>query len=88
MSGGALGGRDADEAKPGGNARAEPLDDKGGGRPGAEPDDHAVLDLLDRAHSRRALQLVAIEHHGWGRAASSTNQVSSPTGRTRAAGSA
>ena len=33
------------------------------------------------------LQLITIDGHGWGRAAASTNQVSSPTGRTRAAGS-
>ena len=36
---------------------------EGGGRPGAEPERHAVLDFLDRAQRRRALQLIAIGGH-------------------------
>ena len=85
---GALGGRDADDLEPLLDARRQPLDDKGGGRPGAEAEDHAVLDLFDRTQRRRPFQPVAIEDHAADRAARSANQTSSPSGWKRAAGKA
>src|SRR5215510_13802494 len=88
MRGCALGGRDPNEAKPGGNPRPEPFDNKGGGRPCSEPDHHSVRHLIDCTQSSGALQVIAVDGHGFGRAASSTNHVSSPIGETRAAGSA
>jgi hypothetical protein len=55
LGGGAFGSRDADHSEPGGDTRGEPFDDMGGGRTGAEPNDHPVLDLLDCAQRCRAL---------------------------------
>ena len=52
---GALGGRNPDNAQPVLNPCREPFDDKGGGRAGAEAENHAVLDLFDRAQCRCAL---------------------------------
>ena len=51
----ALGGRNAHHPEPCGNTPRQPFDHKGSRRPGSEPEDHAVLDFLDRTHGCCAL---------------------------------
>src|SRR5436309_1551169 len=44
--------RDSDDLQPLRDPRSEALDNEISGRPGAEADDHSVLDVLDRALRR------------------------------------
>ena len=63
---GSLRRRNADEAQALPMPPGQRLDREGRRRAGAEPDDHAVLDQLDRRLRRRALQRVAIGILGCG----------------------
>ena len=60
---GPLGGRDADDRQPSGDALSQRLDDAGRGRAGAEAEHHPALDELDGAFGGGALQAVEIGAH-------------------------
>ena len=73
-----LRGRNADEAQALPMPPGQSLDRESCRRAGAEPDDHAVLDQLDRSLRRGALQRVAI---GIGRGRGRTHGLAAPCGR-------
>ena len=63
QSRGALGSWNGNDREPARDARSQLFDDKGGGRAGAETEDHPALDELDRAGGRGALQVVPVQSH-------------------------